>query len=331
MPIRHLKKVILIAFILLLAVHVQALVEPGRIVVTSTPSGAVACIDTVYCDTTDTTFTVSGNTWHSIVITEKGYTQWTGTVFVISNQNTWVNAQMVLNPSATVIQVDVTPGGGTVCLDNSQCHKNVGAGSSTGSTQFTGASEGYHTITVESPAGYLDYYAPVYVNLAKTTYVTIGLRPLISSPTPVTPVVTPVVNPDTGTGVVRVYIDRTGSSICLDNTDCRTNVGGTASPVTATTLFYNVTADYGHTVSVTADGYKPYSSQISVKKDLITTVDVTLQPLTTATPVVTQAAPLALATTEPTPQPTRSGLGLIPVLGSLILCGALFWFRKNGR
>ncbi|WP_321507614.1 hypothetical protein [uncultured Methanoregula sp.] len=60
MPIRHIKKVMLITLLLLLAVHAHGLVEDGRIVVTSTPSGAVACIDTVYCDTTDATFTVTG-------------------------------------------------------------------------------------------------------------------------------------------------------------------------------------------------------------------------------------------------------------------------------
>ena len=323
MAIRHLKNVILITLLLLLAVHAQALLEPGRIVVTSTPSGAVACIDTVYCDTTDTTFTVTGNAWHSIVVTEKGYEQWTGTVYVISNQNTWVKAEMVLNPSATVIQVDLTPGGGTVCLDNSPCHANVGAGSSTASTQFMGASEGYHTITVESPAGYLDYSTPVYVNLAKITYVTITLKPKIST----APVITPAVTPNPGTGVVRVYVDRTGSTICMDNADCRTDVGGTDSAKTGTTLFYNVTADYVHSVSVTADAFQPYSSQVSVKKDMIATLDVSLQPLVTTTPAnVPERSPA-----QPTPLPTRSGLDAVPVLGSLILCGALFLFRNSNR
>lgn len=337
MLFRQMKNVILVALLLLLAVHAQALVEPGRIVVTSTPSGALACIDSVYCDTTDTTFTVTGNSWHSVVVTQKGYVQWSGTVFVVSKQNSLVYAQLALNPSATVLQVDITPGGGTICLDNSQCHANVGTKSSSASTQFTGVSEGYHTITVESPSGYLDYYTTVYVNLAKVTYVTINLKPFISTGTLITPVVTPipttfitpVVTPTWGTGVVRVYVDRTGSTVCMDNTNCRMNVGGTASPETGATLFTNVTANYVHSVSVSADGYKPYSGQVSVGKDQITTVDVSLQPLVTTTPTPTPQ-PTHIPV-EPTTLPTRAGLGAVPVLGALVLCGAVFLFRNNNR
>jgi hypothetical protein len=322
------KSVILITFLLLLAIHAQGLVAPGRIIVHSTPVGAVACIDAVDCDTTDATFTASGNTWHSVVVSSKGYLQWSDSVYVVSNQNNMVDAEMVLNPSATVLQVDMTPGGGTVCLDTSQCHANVGTLSSSGSTQFTGVSEGYHTITVESPAGYLDYYTPVYVNLAKITYVTITLNPLISPVTYPTPVVTPAV---TGTGTVRVYVDKSGSTVCLDTVNCRMNVGGTAGPGTGTTLFTNVTADYVHSISIDADGYKPYSTQVSVGKDLINTVDVSLQPLAVATTAAPTPTPATLIPGTPTLLPTRAGLDAVPVLGALVLCGAFFLFRNKGR
>jgi len=125
----------------------------------------------------------------------------------------------------------------------------------------------------------------VYVNLAKTTFVSINLNPRIS---PVTPI---IVTPTPGTGIVQVYVDHTGSTVCLDNSNCRTNVGGTASSATGTTLFYNVTTSYVHSISVTADGFIPYASQVSVIKDLITTVDVSLQPLVvdTTTPARTPA------------------------------------------
>jgi hypothetical protein len=295
------KSVIAITLVLLLAVHVQGLVEPGRIIVTSTPPGALACIDSVYCDTTDATFSVTGNVLHSVVVTENGYAQWSGTVFAGSDQNTFVDAEMQLDPSATILQVDIAPGSGTVCLDNSECHGNVGTLTSPGSTQFKGVSEGYHTITVESPPGYMDYYTPVYINLARVTYLTINLNPIISPVTTITPVVnitpvttiTPVVTPvSSGTGSVRVYVNLINSRVCLDNADCRSNVGGSAGPATTgTTLFTNVTADYMHSISVAADGYVPYSTKISVSKDLINTVNVILQPL-------------AIETSVPTPTPT---------------------------
>jgi PEGA domain len=327
MPLRYMKNVILITLLLLLAVHAQGLVEPGRIVVHATPLGAAACIDAVYCDTTDATFTVSGNTWHSVVVTQNGYLPWSDNVFVISDQNTMVDAEMELNPSATVIRVDVTPGGGTVCLDDSQCRGNVGTSSSSGSTQFTGMSQGYHTITVGSTAGYLDYYTPVYVDLGKITPVTITLNPSISSATYMTSLVTPAAP---GTGVVRVYVDRTGSTICIDNVDCRNNVGGSAGPETGSTLFTNVTANSVHSISVAADGYKPYSAQVSVGKDMVNTVDVSLQPLAAETTAPTRT-PATLPLATPTLLPTRAGLDAVPVLGALVMCGAFFLFRNRGR
>jgi PEGA domain len=295
MPVRHIKIVIVVTLLLLLAVHAQGLVEPGRIVVTSTPSGALACIDTVYCDTTDATFSVTGNAWHSVVVTEKGYAQWSGTVFVVSSQSSLVDAEMQFNPFATVLQVDVSPGGGTVCIDNSECHTNVGTLTSPGSTRFTGVNGGYHAITVKSPPGYRNYYTPVYINLAKITDLNIKLNPLVPPATPGTPVytITPVGTPVyTGTGLVRVYVDQINSTVCLDHADCRNNVGGTAGPATTgTTLFTNVTAGYMHSISVTADGYKPYSTNVLVGKDLIVTVNASLLPIAvdTTTPAPTPA------------------------------------------
>jgi len=315
------KIVILITLLLLFVVQVQGL-APGRIIVYSTPSGAVACIDTVDCDTTDAFFTVSGNTWHSVVITNKGYLSWSDSIFVVSDHTAVVNAELQLNPSATVLQVDVTPGSGTVCLDSDQCHQIVGVSGSSGTTQFTGVSPGYHTITVWGPASYQNYYTTVYVDLAKSTYVTINLNPLITPATTVTPVITPAISE---TGTVRVYIDQTGSTVCIDNTDCRMNVGGTAGTGTATTLFTNVTTNILHPISVTAAGYKPYSSAITVRQDMINTVDVSLQPLTVATTAPTPV------TAQPTFLPTRAGLNAAPVLGALVLCGAIFLFRKNDR
>jgi hypothetical protein len=241
MPIKNFRSLILVALLLLLAVHVQGLVEPGRIAVYSTPSGAVACIDTVNCDTTDTIFTVTGNAWHTVTVTNKGYATWTNQIFVVSAQTQRVDATLDLNPAITVLQVDVTPGSGTVCLDNVLCHTGVGSFSGSGSTQFLGLSQGYHTITVRSPSGYQDYFTTVYVNLAKTTYLPINLQSLYPPTTTVAPIVTPIGTPLTSsTGTVRVYVDHTGSTVCLDTTNCRQYVGGNAGPGTGTTLFTNV-------------------------------------------------------------------------------------------
>ena len=136
------KTLFLIAVLLLIAMPATALVPPGRITVYSTPSGANACVDTKQCDITPATFAVDGNAWHMIVVTEKGYRDWTETVYVTSDQNSVVSAYLDQDPAATGIQVNVTPGGGSICLDNSQCRADVGTVNSTGSSLFTGVSPG---------------------------------------------------------------------------------------------------------------------------------------------------------------------------------------------
>jgi hypothetical protein len=241
------KTAFLLVLLVLLVLPATAAVPPGRIIVYSTPSGATACIDAKSCDITPSTFAVEGNAWHLIVVTEKGYRDWIGTVYVTSDQASVASAYLDLEPNTTAIQVNVTPGGGTICLDNSECRENVGMVNSTGRTLFTGVSPGYHTISVTSPAGYADTMKLVQVHLGKTTEVNLTLAVFIATPTTIKP-------PDRATGMVRVYVDRTGSTICIDNTRCVSNVGGNPGPGTGTTFFNDVTVNVTHIVTVSADG-----------------------------------------------------------------------------
>jgi hypothetical protein len=321
MPLKHMKTIILIVLFLLIAVPATADLAPGRITVYSTPPGALACIDTTDCDTTVATFTAEGNTWHTVVVTENGYRLWTENVFVTSEQTSVVNAFLDLNPASTAIQVYVTPGGGTICLDNGECRLLGGLDGATGSTLFTGVSPGYHTLSVEAPAGYSDTTELVQVSLGRITDVSISLDPVIPSTT-------------RATGSIRVYVDRTGSTICIDTVDCFVNVGGSSGPGTGTVVFNDVRADATHTITVAADGYRPVSRTVSVAKDLITTVDVSLPPIagvTTAPALTTTLGTAPTGTTPPAtmPLPTRSGLGAVPVLGALFLCGVVFLFLKG--
>ena len=318
MPILNTKTALLLVLLILLAVPAMALVPPGRIIVDSTPPVALACIDNRNCDITPATFTTEGNAWHTVVVTEKGYRDWTDTIYVTSDQTSVLNAYLDLNPSATAVQVSVMPGGGTVCLDNGQCQVNMTG--STGSMLFTGVSSGYHTISVRSPAGYEDTTELVQVTLGEITDVSITLNPVVIAATPA-----PLVNPATGN--IRVYVDRTGSTICIDTVDCFINVGGTPGPGTGTTVFNDVTANVVHAISVTADGYKSVSAKVAVAQDEISTVDIKLQPLGEETTVPT-LIPTQLPT-EPTPLPTRAGLDALPLIGALALCGAAFIFRKE--
>ena len=201
MPSEPAKTALAMVLLVFLAVPCLALAPPGRIAVYSTPTGALACIDNKVCDTTGATFTVEGNTWHKVVVKENGYLEWTENVYVTSDQTSMVTAYLDLDPAATAIRVSVNPGGGTVCLDNSQCQVN--ATGRTGITLFKGVSPGYHTISVESPSGYADARKLVQVTLGKITDVSIGLEPFVIPVTTATPATR-------ATGTIRVYVDRTG-------------------------------------------------------------------------------------------------------------------------
>jgi hypothetical protein len=314
-------------------------VPPGRITVFSTPSFAYVCIDNAQCDTTPANFEVSGNAWHTVNVTQSGYLEWFDTIYVLTDQTSLVMADMQVDAGITGIQVFVKPGGGTVCLDNNLCHPDVGSASGTGSTQFMGLNEGYHTITVNQTVGYQAYSTMPYVTERGFTTIHINLYPVSLPTDPKTnppyvtvggfvtiPVATNLVTPTPAlpTGAIRVYVNRAGSTVCLDGGDCRRNIGGPAGPGTGTTVFTDVVANVSHRITVTADGYELSTTQVTVSKDKLSTVDVRLLPST--------GTAAASSTTEPDlPPPTQAAPGAVPVLAGLALCAAVVLFAKYGK
>jgi len=141
------------------------------------------------------------------------------------------------------------------------------------------------------------------------------------------PVITSQPYINTKTGSIRVYVDRTGSTICLDNGNCYVNVGGNPGPGTGTAIFSEVTADETHIITIALNGYKPVSAKVPVGADQVATVDVSMQPLGTETTVPVSSP--ALSSTGISPVPTRKAApGVLPVIGALVLCGAVVLARK---
>jgi hypothetical protein len=90
-----------------------------------------------------------------------------------------------------------------------------------------------------------------------------------------------------------------------------------------------VTAGEEHIITVAADGYKPVSVKVSVGKDQLATVDITLQSVGAET-ILPTFTPTPLKTETITqPLPTRAGLDVLPVLGAVALCGAGVVCRKG--
>lgn len=209
------------------------------------------------------------------------------------------------------IQVYSTPADAYVCIDNAQCGHTP--------EDFFVTGDAYHTVAV-SLDGYQTWTQYVRVSAGATEVINANLAPDVSP----TALPTPAPVADTGSGTVRVYVSPAGGMVCLDVRDCEVNVGGTSQTGTGTTDFTAVKAGAVHTIDVTNDGYAPYTTQVTVLPDQVNEVDVTLQPLATETPVPVST------TTKPTAIPTtKAGLGPVPVIGALALCGAIVLCRKN--
>ena len=320
----------------LLSTTTPAGLTPGRITVWSQPSFARVCIDAGQCDTTPANFGVPGNAWHTVNVTESGYLPWSKSIYVLTDQTSLVNATLQPDNGITGIQVFVRPGGGTICLDNADCHTHVGAIGGTGLTQFTGLGEGYHIITVNETDGYLPYTTRAYVTQRgfNTVYVTLDPVPVRIDPNTSRPVVTqegfvtipresdqipPPSSPPVG--VIRVYVNRAGSTICIDNHDCRELVGGPPGPGGGTTIFTDVSANTPHTINLSAEGFGLSSNTVSVGTGKIMTLNVTLaslQGLAGGTPTVTDSEGIF---SESSPGPASLSVFFA------IAAGALFFFR----
>jgi hypothetical protein len=311
---------------------------PGRITVWSEPSFAMVCIDNAQCDTTPANFGVSGNAWHTVNVTGSGYLPWSESIYVLTDQTSFVNATLQPDNGITGIQVFVKPGGGTVCLDNTACHTSVGSAGGTGVTQFTGLGEGYHSITVNATEGYLPYSTRAYVTRRGFIVLSVTLDPIPVRIDPNTsrPVVTTggfatipreadlvPPTPATPTGIVRVYVDRAGSTICIDNRDCREQVGGSAGPGKGSTVFTDVVADIPHTINISANGYRLSSNNVTVGTGKVSTLNVSLVHLTGTTGSTVNGEIVADPVTTP------ASADPLPEAGALAVCGAVFLLRMR--
>jgi hypothetical protein len=98
------------------------------------------------------------NSYHTVTVTANGYRRFITEIYVQPDQVNEANVylQPLTSPTGSV-QVSLTHGGGTVCLDGSRCDANVGSRDGTGSTRFAGVlANSQHTVTVIT-TGYLPY------------------------------------------------------------------------------------------------------------------------------------------------------------------------------
>jgi hypothetical protein len=125
------------------------------------------------------------------------------------------------------------------------------------------------------------------------------------------------------TGAVRVSVDQAGTTICLDSRDCREHVGGAAGPGKGTTVFTDVVAGIPHTINISAEGYRLSSNPVTVGEGKVSTLNISLVPLTGTSGTAT------IATTVPDPGASPAGLDPVLVVGALALGSVVFFTRRK--
>lgn len=121
---------------LVCAVPVAAYYPTGGIQIWSTPGGAYACVDGNNCQYTASDGSayfdgIAGGMYHSVTVSKNGYETFSQSVEVDPQVTSVVDADLVqyrvrpvtytVSSDPGIIQVFVSPYGGTTCLDDGQC------------------------------------------------------------------------------------------------------------------------------------------------------------------------------------------------------------------
>jgi hypothetical protein len=166
---------------------VQFYVEPSTVT-------ATACVDQ-HCQVTiasseggDATFNgLDSNAWHTATVKAAGYQDYTQTFYLTpGTQVIDVTLQPVPTPTPVPtgnLEIEVSPKGGTACIDGTQCQNLPYDPNAGGVFDFYSlAGNSYHTLTI-TLAGYQPYTDTVYVNGGIDNGESVTLVPLAQAAT----------------------------------------------------------------------------------------------------------------------------------------------------
>ena len=281
--------------------NIQLYIEPSTAV-------ATACVDN-HCQLTSmfpegegATFSgLDSNSYHTVTVTLDGYQRYYQSVYLTAGTQV-IDAVLQPVPTPTPVatgnlEIEENPKGGTACIDGTQCQTLPFDPNAGGVFDFTGLSGNtYHYLTINLN-GYKPYAESILVDAGGNDEEAVTL--LAVAPTPNVPT----------TGQLTVHSTPPGAGVYLDN-----GYKG-ITPI----ILMNIPAG-SHTVMFQMNGYQELSTEVTVVAGGSVDVPGTL----------IAGSPAPAAAMQPTPTP-KSGLGMVPVLGALVLCGALVLFRKNGN
>jgi hypothetical protein len=214
--------------------------------------------------------------------------------------------------AAGSIQLNIHPGGGTVCLAT-DCKANPATGDGVGSVIFENIGTGnYYMVNVYGVEGYKPYLKQVYLD---------PLSPALTRDITLEPV--PAAS--TGTGSVVVYVTPDGGKVCLDRMCEMSSGDGKGS---WNVEFTDISANTYHTLSVTNAGYETWTSEVRLLPGQVSTMSVTLQP---RSPGSTQTPSPVTSSATPAPQPTRAPLFAWAALLAVAICGMTLMMRRPGH
>ncbi|MDN7024474.1 PEGA domain-containing protein [Methanoculleus sp. FWC-SCC1] len=231
----------------------QAISQPGSIVINSNPSGAYVYMDATYKGKTPLTLSGVSAKSHNIELDLNGYYDWKTTVSVSPGVTSYVNAQMhpIPDQNPGYISVTSSPSGASVSVDG--VYKGQ---TSDGQALVVGSlTAGSHTVTL-SLSGYQDYSTSVSVQSGVTTPVSVAMTPLPPGPT----------------GSISVSSSPSGANVYLD--DAYKGI----TPLTLTGV-----ATGSHVVAVKVSGYQDWSDAVQVNAGSTSYVSASLNPISTPT------------------------------------------------
>ncbi|RXE56198.1 hypothetical protein ABH15_08595 [Methanoculleus taiwanensis] len=231
----------------------QAIAQPGSIVISSNPSGAYVYMDASYKGKTPLTLSSVSAKSHVIELDMNGFYDWKTTVTVSPGVTSYVNAQMNPIPAQNpgYISVSSSPTGASVSVDGVY----QGQTSATQALVVSGVTAGSHTVTL-SLSGYQEYSTSVTVQSGTTTPINAAMTPLPPGPA----------------GSISVSSSPAGANVYLDN------AYKGVSPLTLTGV-----STGSHVVKVQVSGYQDWSDSVQVNADSTSYVSASLNPVTTPT------------------------------------------------
>jgi hypothetical protein len=211
------------------------------------------------------------------------------------------------------IQINVHPGGGTVCL-GTVCYENQGENDGTGTTTFENIEAGrYHMLNVYGTPGCKPYLGQIYLDPTGTALTRDIYLEKIPPESP-------------GTATIRIFITPDGGKACLDRM-CELSSGDGRGSWSV--QFTDIPANTYHLLSVSNEGYETWSSQVRLLPGQTSTMTIALKPLPPGS--TSTATPQPVPTPAPDPEATRADLPVwIPFLAVGLFCAAGI-LKRHGR